>query len=156
LLIDTIKLILQKNMLNIEFYKKYISLNYVIHYKDVLVMSELEDAVHEELKENVALAMEHLGIGSVVEKIGLQKVIDAIGFQKVVDAIGLQKVVDAIGLQKVVDAIGLKNVINTIGLEYILENFDNPEEVERILQKIKINKQRKLSKPVAKQKKTTR
>ncbi|MHA1847005.1 MAG: hypothetical protein ACTSYS_03550, partial [Promethearchaeota archaeon] len=113
--------------------KKYLSMRFVLDYEEVKQMEGIEDFFTPQIRKNIRLAIESIGINNVLDSLGMDNVIEAMGLEKVVDAIGLEKVVDAIGLEKLVHIVGEKKILKVIGKEKIkklLESLNNNDETD--------------------------
>jgi hypothetical protein len=90
--------------------KKYLTLNYYIHYREVKNMTEIERLIPDDILENFKLAVEDFGIDKFIESLGIDKLIEAVG--------------------------GIKELIKMIGIKKIIENID-PNELKQYLQEMK-------------------
>lgn len=88
-------------------------------------MTELENILPPDIKENIRLAVQHLGI------------------KRVIDSVGLKAVIEEMGLKAVIKEMGLKEILKSIDSE-ILESVDNLDQIEAIL--IQLRKEKKLTK----------
>ncbi|MHA1733989.1 MAG: hypothetical protein ACTSU5_18770, partial [Promethearchaeota archaeon] len=85
--------------------QSYLTLYYLMNYEGVREMTEIEDVLPADLRENIRIG---------VEKLGLERVLDAVGLERVLDAVGLERVLDAVGLERVVEVVGLKRLKSAI------------------------------------------
>jgi hypothetical protein len=116
-----------KDFFRDPIFQRYITLNFFTNYSGEKSMTELLATAPEDIKQNVRMAVEKLGIEYVTEAVGIKKVVDAIGVKKVVDALGVKKVVDALGVKKVVDALGIKTILRQYSkaeLQKMIEDLD--------------------------------
>ncbi|MHA1892467.1 MAG: hypothetical protein ACTSYS_15850, partial [Promethearchaeota archaeon] len=118
--------------------KKYLSMRFVLDYKEVKQMEGIEDFFTPQIRKNIRLAIESIGINNVLDSLGMDNVIEAMGLEKVVDAISLEKVVDAIGLEKVVDAISLEKLVSIAGEKKILKVIGK-EKIKKLLESLDNN-----------------
>ncbi|MHA1793494.1 MAG: hypothetical protein ACTSVI_12660 [Promethearchaeota archaeon] len=110
---DFLKMIISKKIKLDPISIRYLSLKYYFEYKEVHLMEGLNEILSPEIKENIRLA---------IESIGIAKAIDAVGLEKVIDAVGLEKVIDAVGLEKIIKLKGSKEI------RKILEKIEKSEK----------------------------
>jgi regulator of replication initiation timing len=89
---NTIRLLVRATIFPESKLKKYLRLIYIINYKEVHQMSEMQSFLPESVKENIRLAIEDVGLKEVIESIGVEKVIKAVGLEEVIKAVGIKKV----------------------------------------------------------------
>jgi len=81
---NTIRMILQKGGITESMLEKYLSLAYLINYKDVCEMTEIQNALPESVKKNIKHAIKDIGIKEVIHLIGLGEVIKEVGLEEVI------------------------------------------------------------------------
>jgi hypothetical protein len=118
---NTLQLLKQTDLRSDPLVQKYLTLNYYINYREVTQMEGVAELLPDDIKTNIRMAIEHIGI---------QKMIDAVGIKEVVDQIGIKEVVDQIGIKEVVDQIGIKEV-----LKELLKSHSK-SEIEELLNKM--------------------
>jgi len=71
---NTIRLIIQKGGITEPLLEKYLSLAYLINYKDVYEMTEIQSLLPESVKKNIKHAIKDIGVKEVIHLIGLGEV----------------------------------------------------------------------------------
>ncbi|MHC1591613.1 MAG: hypothetical protein ACXQS8_05970 [Candidatus Helarchaeales archaeon] len=126
---ETIRFIFREKMNEITGLEKYLSLIYLLNYKDVHDMTEIQSSLPKTVKENIKMAIKDIGLKEVIHLIGLGEVIKEVGLGEVIKEIGLGEVIKEVGLGEVIKEVGLENLIEFAGVE----------EVEKLLKKMKKN-----------------
>ncbi|MHA1360670.1 MAG: hypothetical protein ACTSRC_21320, partial [Candidatus Helarchaeota archaeon] len=81
---NTIRLMVQKDLLAAPALEKYLSFVYLLNYKDVSDMTEIQNVFPDHIRKNIKQAIMAIGIKEVIYLIGLGEVIKEVGLGEVI------------------------------------------------------------------------
>ncbi|MHC1591880.1 MAG: hypothetical protein ACXQS8_07330, partial [Candidatus Helarchaeales archaeon] len=90
---ETIRFIFREKMNEITGLEKYLSLIYLLNYKDVHDMTEIQSSLPKIVRENIKMAIKDIGIKEVIQLVGLGDVIKEVGLGEVIKEVGLDEVI---------------------------------------------------------------
>ncbi|MHA1271414.1 MAG: hypothetical protein ACTSPY_16595 [Candidatus Helarchaeota archaeon] len=128
-LINSFKKIINKEI-PIILYKDYIIASYLLNYKVVGKMADLEAAIEKEFKENISAGL---------KSFGLKRVIDAVGLKEFIKEYGLKEFIKEYGLKELINDFGFDQIIDELGRDFILQYFKE-DELKEYLEKLEKNK----------------
>ncbi len=98
---ETIRLIARKGRLREKSLEKYLNFAYIINYKDVSDMTELQSVLPESIRESIKLAIHDIGIKEVIDLIGIEEVAKVVDLKELIKVVDLKELIKAIGVEKI-------------------------------------------------------
>ncbi|MHA1402543.1 MAG: hypothetical protein ACTSSI_02175 [Candidatus Helarchaeota archaeon] len=132
----TIRLMVREGIIQRSPLEKYLSLVFLINYKEVCEMTEIKSRLPESVRENIRLAIKHIGIKEVINKLGWDEIIKEVGLKELIKEIGLKELIKEVDLKELIKEVDLKELIKEVDLKELIKSI-GIDKIDSILGELK-------------------